>query len=241
VTGPGEAPDIASDGDRNVIALFPLGHVLLPSMPLPLHVFEPRYRQLLTDVTARPGPTSFGVVALTKGIEVGTEGVEQEPEFASVGTLAEVLEVQPYEDGASDLFTVGSRRFRIERLIEGKPYLQAEVSYLDESDGALTPALRESVTRLEAEHARLITRLTGQVAGQVADSEAPGDDTQLSWRLAAQLPLTGADRQDLLEQPDTAARLARIATLLRREIALLRATGSIAVAPGVLQLYIRSN
>jgi Lon protease-like protein len=221
----------------DVIALFPLGHVLLPGMPLPLHVFEPRYRQLLADVTARPGPTSFGIVALTRGIEVGTEGVEQEPEFASVGTLAEVLEVQPYEDGASDLLTVGSRRFRIERLIDGKPYLRAEVSFLDESGGALTPALRESVIRLQAEHARLLSRLTGQVA----DREAPADGTQLSWQLAAQLPLAGTDRQDLLEQPDAAARLARLATLLRRELALLRATGSIAVAPGVLQLYIHSN
>jgi Lon protease-like protein len=221
----------------DVIPLFPLGHVLLPSMPLPLHIFEPRYRQLLEDVTARPGPTSFGIVALTKGIEVGTEGVGQEPEFASVGTLAEVLEVQPYEDGASDLFTIGSRRFRIERLIGGKPYLQAEVTYLAETDGDVTPPLRDAVARLEAEHARLIGELTGQ-ATQV---ESPADPAQLSYRLAAQLPLTAADRQDLLEQPDTRARLVRLTGLLRREITLLRLTHTIAVSPGVLQLYIRSN
>ena len=226
-----------TDSGTDVIALFPLGHVLLPSMPLPLHIFEPRYRQLLEDVTARPGPTSFGIVALTKGIEVGTEGVDQEPEFASVGTIAEVLEVQPYDDGASDLFTIGSRRFRVERLIAGKPYLQAEVTYLDESDGALTPPLREKVTLLEAEHARLITEFTGQV-GEV---DPPADAAQLSYRLAAQLPLTAADRQDLLEQPDTGARLARLVVLLRREISLLRLTHTIAVSPGVLHLYIRSN
>lgn len=219
------------------LPIFPLPLVLLPGAVQPLHIFEPRYRQLLEDVTARPGPTSFGVVALTKGIEVGTEGVEQEPEFASVGTLAEVLEVQPYEDGASDLFTIGSRRFRIERLVGGKPYLQAEVTFLAEADGEVTPPLRDAVARLEAEHTRLIRELTGQVA-QV---EAPSDPAQLSYRLAAQLPLTAADRQDLLEQPDTRARLVRLTALLRREITLLNLTHTIAVSPGVLQLYIRSN
>lgn len=226
-----------TDSGTDVVALFPLGHVLLPSMPLPLHIFEPRYRQLLEDMTARPGPTSFGIVALTKGIEVGTEGVDTEPEFASVGTIAEVLEVQPYEDGASDLFTIGSRRFRIERMIEGKPYLQAEVTYLDESDGAVTPQLRQAVARLEAEHSRLLAALTGQVP----EVDQPDDAAQLSYRLAAQLPLTAGDRQDLLEQPDTGTRLARLVVLLRREITLLRLTHSIAVSPGVLQLYIRAN
>jgi Lon protease-like protein len=228
---------VSATGSHGLIPLFPLGHVLLPGMPLPLHVFEPRYRQLLADVTARQGPTNFGIVALTRGSEVGTAGVDQEPEFSAVGTVAEVLEVQPYDDGASDLFTVGSRRFRVDRLVAGKPYLQAEVTYLEETDGELTPELRATVIRLEAEHARLLTALTGEVP----DTDEPADSGQLSYQLAARLPLALADRQDLLEQPDTADRLGELVRLLRREIALLRTTHSIAVAPGVLQLYVRSN
>jgi Lon protease-like protein len=228
-----------SGGERGeeVIPIFPLGHVLLPAMPLPLHIFEPRYRELLVDATARPGPTRFGVVSLTRGIEVGTEGVRQEPEFARVGTLAEVVEVQPYDDGASDLFTVGSRRFRIDRVLSGKPYLRAVVRFLPETDGDVPPGLPEAVTALEAEHAALITALTGHVA----EAETAADAAQLTYRLAARLPLTTADRQQLLEAPDTAARLAGLRALLRREIALLRTTRTIAVAPGVLQLYVRSN
>jgi len=229
--------DSGSDQGGEIIPIFPLGHVLLPAMPLPLHIFEPRYRELLVDITAQPGPTRFGVVALTRGIEVGTEGVTQEPEFSSVGTLAEVLEVQPYDDGASDLFTVGSRRFQIERLITGKSYLRAAVRFLPELDGEVPPGLRESVTALEAEHAALIARLTGQSA----EVEVDADTSQQAYRLAAQLPLGTGDRQQLLEQPDTATRLARLRVLLHREIALLRTTRTIAVAPGVLQLYIRSN
>jgi Lon protease-like protein len=229
------------DSDTDVIAVFPLNHVLLPSMPLPLHVFEPRYRELLRDITAAPGQTSFGVVALTRGGEVGTAGVDsggdRAPTVASVGTIAEVLEVQPYDDGASDLFTVGSRRFRIDRLVDGKPYLRAEVSYLDEPGGPVVPELRARVTALHTEHATLRRRLTGQ-AGEF---DPPADDAQLSYQLAAAVPLAGDDRQALLEQPDCGARLALLARLLRREITLLRTTHTIAVSSGMLQLYVRSN
>jgi Lon protease-like protein len=226
---------VAVVGD--VIPVFPLSHVLLPGMPLPLHIFEPRYRELLTDISGGPGTPSFGIVSLTRGSEVGTNGVALEPEFAEVGTIAEVLEVQPYDDGASDLLTVGSRRFRINELVEGKPYLQADVEYFDESDGPMPSQLCSVVTGLESTHARMIYDLTGRRN----DDTLPTDANQLSYHLAAQLPLTSEDRQMLLEEPTAAARLARTAVLLRREIALLQATRTIAVSPGVLQLYIRPN
>jgi Lon protease-like protein len=221
----------------DVIPVFPLSHVLLPGMPLPLHIFEPRYRQLLVDISTGPGTASFGIVSLTRGSEVGTNGVDQEPEFAGIGTVAEVLEVQPYDDGATDLLTVGSRRFRINELVPGKPYLRADVDYFEERDGPLPPRLCAAVTELESEHAELIYELTGRRS----EETLPNDPNQLSYRLAAQLPLTPQDRQSLLEVPTTAERLAHTADLLRREIALLRATRTIAVSPGVLQLYIRPN
>lgn len=226
-----------TDPGTDLIPLFPLSHVLLPGMALPLHIFEPRYRELLQDVSHAPRRASFGVVVLTKGSEVGTNPVAREPEFADVGTVAEVLEVQPYDDGASDLLTVGSRRFRIVNLVPGKAYLRAEVEYLGESEGALPAQLPALVTRLESEHTKLIYDLTGRRP----EKDVPGDPTRLSYHLAAHLPLTLRDRQSLLEAPTSAERLARTAALLRRETALLRATRTIAVAPGVLQLYVRPN
>ncbi|WAX56827.1 LON peptidase substrate-binding domain-containing protein [Jatrophihabitans cynanchi] len=232
----GSARDAAGT-PGSVIPLFPLSHVLLPGMPLPLHIFEPRYRQLLLDISSGPGTPSFGIVTLTRGTEVGTEGVDEEPQFALVGTVAEVLEVEPFDDGASDLLTVGSRRFRIERLVPGKPYLQAEVQYLDERDGGDTGTLREIVLGLQDQHAMLIHALTGRQSDMVL----PTDPNQLSYHLAAQLPLTSEDRQQLLEAPDAVVRLARSAVLLRREIALLRATRTIAVASRVLQLHLSLN
>lgn len=206
-------------------------------MPLPLHVFEPRYRQLLVDVSGGPATPSFGIVSLTRGTEVGTEGVDEEPEIAQVGTVAEVLEVQPYDDGASDLLTVGSRRFRIVRLIGGKPYLRAEVQFLTERDGAGAADYAAVVTRLAAEHEALVLARTGRRT----DADPPQDPNRLSYHLAAQLPLETADRQRLLEAETATDRLRQTAVLLRREIALLRGTGTIAVANRVLQLYVTPN
>ncbi|MEO6885708.1 MAG: LON peptidase substrate-binding domain-containing protein [Jatrophihabitantaceae bacterium] len=221
----------------DIIPLFPLSHVLVPGMALPLHVFEPRYRQLLVDVSGGPRPASFGVVRLTKGAEVGTNCVNAEPEFASIGTIAEVLEVQPYDDGASDLFTVGSRRFKIMELVEGKPYLQGRVEYLDEHDGKLPDGLAGAVLRLNDEHARRVQELTGRIL----DERPPREPNRLSYHLTTQLPLTPTDRQSLLEEPNAATRLMLLAVLLRRELALLRATNTIAISPDILQLYVRPN
>src|SRR3954471_9078053 len=123
-----------------LIPLFPLSHVLLPGMPLPLHVFEQRYRDLVADLADAEGTGSFGVVALRSGTETLSGSLSSaRPDVEEVGTLAEILEVETAEDGTSDLLSVGSRRFRIDSLVpEGRTYLRAEVSYLDEVDGALT-------------------------------------------------------------------------------------------------------
>lgn len=220
-----------------IIPIFPLNHVLMPGVTLPLHIFEPRYRQLLVDVSASATP-SFGIVALTRGSEVGTHGVAQEPEHARVGTIAQVLEVHPYDDGASDLFTGGTRRFRIRRTVAGKPYLQAEVEYLDERDGDPPPGLVAAVCALQDEHTELIHELTGR---HEPVEEPPEDTILLSYHLATQLPLTPHDRQSLLEEATAASRFLRILELLRRETAFLRSTRTIAVSPGVLQFYVRPN
>lgn len=221
----------------DVIAVFPLSHILLPGMGLPLHIFEQRYRDLLRDVTEPGGSRSFGIVGLTRGSEVGAHGTEGEPEFSEVGTVAEIAEIHPYEDGASDLMTVGSRRFRIRRLVPGRAYLQAEVDFLPETDGGATRQLCQVATRLHEQFNRLVVDLTGEDA---APPLAP-DPGRLSYQLASWLPLPPADRQALLEEPTDASRLMRTVRLLRRELRLLAATRSIAVAPRVLQLYIRPN
>lgn len=218
------------------IPLFPLSHVLLPGMPLPLRVFEQRYRELLADVTSGDRLGAFGVVALRSGTEARTFGTaDGVTDVETVGTLAEILEVDTKDDGTSDLLSVGSRRFRVLRLLpqgDGASYLRAEVEYLDEPDGALT---REQATRAR-ELIDVYDSLLLRLAGRATGSELPEDANQLSYQVAARLPLGPAERQRLLAADTTAQRLQDVAALLRREIALLQRTRSIAVSPAVVRL-----
>jgi Lon protease-like protein len=221
-----------------VIALFPLSHVLLPGMPLPLHIFEQRYRDLLRDLEAGDGSGSFGVVALRSGTETRSGDSSDLPEVEDVGTLAEVIEVDTAADGTADLLSVGSRRFRIDGLVpEGKAYLRAEVTYLDEDDGALTPEQATRARELIEVYDAMLVRLAGRATG----AELPTDANQLSYQIAARLPLPPDERQSLLTDSTTADRLIRLGRLLRREIALLQRTRSIAVSPAVLRIVTGTN
>ncbi|MFN2560448.1 MAG: LON peptidase substrate-binding domain-containing protein [Jatrophihabitans sp.] len=222
-----------------LIPLFPLSHVLLPGMPLPLHIFEQRYRDLLVDLDQAGGTASFGVVALRSGTETlaGAESASG-PDVEEVGTIAEILEVETAEDGTSDLLSVGSRRFRIESLVpDGKAYLRAEISYLDEDDGALTAEQAIRARELIEVYDAMLTRLSGRATG----AELPTDANQLSYQIAARLPLPPDERQALLTDATTAERLVRLRRLLRREIALLQGTRSIAVSPAVLRIVTGTN
>lgn len=222
----------------DLLPLFPLGHVLMPGIALPLHIFESRYRQLLADVTADDGARRFGVVALTGGSEVASDFDTDSPRFADVGTVAEILEVHARGDGTSSVLTGGSRRFRIEQLVESEaPYLQAEVSYLEELPGPMPESLPAAARALASEYARLIARLMGGTPGE--SEPYPPDVILLSYRLAAEAPLPAEDRQQLLEDDTATARLLHIRRVLRREVILLRRTRSIAVSPRVLRIALR--
>jgi Lon protease-like protein len=224
-----------------VIPVFPLSHVLLPGMPLPLHIFEQRYRDLLFDVGKAPGPASFGVVALRSGTEALNPHVAAGtgPDLEDVGTLAEILEIEQQDDGTSDLLSVGSRRFRIDSLVtdDDKAYLRAEVTYLEEDDGDLTAEQEIRARELIEIYDAILMRLAGRATG----TELPADANQVSYQIAARLPLPPDERQALLTDATTSDRLVRLARLLRREIALLQGTRSIAVSPTVLRLITGAN
>jgi Lon protease-like protein len=240
-----------------LIPLFPLNHVLLPGMPLPLHIFEQRYRDLLGDVADAPGGASFGVVVLRSGTETrsrraagrdfdtdsdrdsdrdsrrDSDSDSGVADVADVGTVAEILELETRPDGTADLLAVGSRRFAIDRLVaDGKRYLRAEVRFLPEPDGSLAGGQDIRARELLGLYDAILLRLAGRATG----TELPEDPNQLSYQIAARLPLPPEERQALLSDDTTSDRLARLAGLLRREIALLQGTRSIAVSPAVLRL-----
>jgi uncharacterized protein len=152
------------------LPLFPLGTVLTPGMPLSLHIFEPRYRQLIADLLNERDPQApeFGVVALRGGWEVGTL-----QDLYEVGTTARVTDVLPLPDGRCDLSAIGERRFVVEQLDTAvRPYLMATVRWLGEPDGALPAALVPSTRRAMQRHRQALARL------DVHYAEPPGSSGQ---------------------------------------------------------------
>ena len=120
-------------GSVDTLPLFPLGTVLLPGAPLPLHVFEPRYRQMTIDLVtgAVPGK-QFGVVAVREGWgpDDGRQGLHE------IGCTAALREVRRLPDGRFDILTVGDRRFRLIDVDDSTaPYLVANVEWLPDLEG----------------------------------------------------------------------------------------------------------
>jgi len=147
-----------------LIPLFPLSVVLLPSMPLPLHIFEERYKEMMGEII--PAKSEFGVVfAKDDGI-------------VNIGCTASIDRVmRRYDDGRLDLLAIGQRRFQIASLDQEKPYLRAEVEFFNDDDASeVPPDLRQRATAAYRELA-------------AAESESPAsepkwENTRISFQLA---------------------------------------------------------
>ena len=192
--------------------MFPLGSVLFPSMILPLHVFEPRYRALVDDCVADNG--EFGVVLIERGSEVGGGDVRTD-----VGTVAQVLEIERFDDGRCALAAVGTRRFRVDRWLDDDPYPRAEVTDWDD------PAPES----LDLDEVDALFRRALALAAELGEAPAPMDvelaeDAGLAtFQMAALAPLGPADRQVLLATEGAEARVRLLAEQLADVTELLRA------------------
>lgn len=190
------------------LPMFPLGSVLVPSMVLPLHVFEERYRRLVRDCL--DGTPEFGVVLISRGSEVGGGDVRTE-----VGTVARMVEAAEMADGRYALRCVGTRRIRVRRWLGDDPYPRAEVEvWADDDDG--TEAQRmEGRDRAVAELRRALALQAemGEPAPP-ATVEVDEDPAVASHQIAALAPIGPLDRQRLLEVPGTVARLREARRLL---------------------------
>jgi Lon protease-like protein len=203
------------------LPLFPLGSVLFPGLVMPLQVFEARYRALVRDLMALPDgtPREFGVVAIQRGWEV-ENGMAAALSLHEIGCTAQVRQVTEHDDGRFDLVTVGRQRFRIAGIDrESAPYLLADVEFLPEREGPVEAAERLA-PRVLAAFRRYLALI--RPAPLSIDEQLPEEPTLLSHLVAATAHLTLDDRQRLLAEPDTAARLRAELTMLTREEALLR-------------------
>jgi Lon protease-like protein len=194
------------------IPLFPLSVVLFPHMPLPLHIFEERYRQMMRD--CEDEGISFGVVAIREGVEAMGPATPH-----PVGTLAQLRKVEKLDDGRYNLLVVGASRFRIVGVSTRKPYLVGEVEYLQDTDGDLVSAdLARQVGTAFRGYAGTLRQLAGQDPAAI---ELPDDPELLSYLVSATLQVEIARKQELLEMDAAGERLRGCLALLRREAVLL--------------------
>jgi len=171
-----------------LLPLFPLDVVLLPGTPIPLHVFEPRYKEMIGECMTQK--TAFGVVRA------------KEDGIAEIGCTAEILEVtKRYDDGRLDIVCEGHRRFEVLGLNEERSFLRAEVTYFDDEPAAGASDQVKEALRLYVDLMRLLD----------ADAEAPETDVpQLSFQLAAPLPLDLDFKQTLLGMRSERERIAAV-------------------------------
>jgi Lon protease-like protein len=198
--------------------MFPLGSVLLPTMVLPLHVFEPRYRALVRHCLGGEGEPEFGVVLIARGSEVGGDDVR-----TNVGTVARIVEVGELPDGRFVLATVGTRRIRVEEWLPDDPWPRALVSDLldDVPAGEASAELWVGVRTVLRRVLGLATELGEEVAPlttELSDDPAVG-----SFQAAALAPLGPVDRQATLPVTDVDERLVLVEQLLRDQEELLEA------------------
>lgn len=194
------------------LPLFPLPVVLFPGVPLPLHIFEPRYREMLSDI--RIDNSFFGLSYFDS-----STSEKDVPPAGHIGCVAEVTEVQELPDGRSNVMTIGLIRYRVEEyVVTDAPYLVGRVSFFEDQEedvDLLTDRSREvadTFTRI----ARAVRILNDERAAlpDISDTEPQ----RLSFLVAAAMEIDADVKQEMLELSSTGERLRRLRDLLIRAV-----------------------
>jgi Lon protease-like protein len=176
------------------IPLFPLNVVLMPGTSLPLHIFEERYKQMVNECL--DSETEFGMVLAD---EDGTRGV---------GCTARIVElVQRFEDGRMVILVEGSRRFKLNNIMTGKPYYVGDVDYLEDGPD-------DDVSSLAEECVALLERVVEAATEGSVDIEIEPPYRNLSFAIAGRIEFDLETRQQILELPTEKGRLEKVKELL---------------------------
>lgn len=226
------------------IPLFPLQTVLLPGTTLPLHIFEPRYRQLTVDLITGTLPGKrFGVVAMNPSHEPEVTSRDQVRE---IGCVALLRQAQRLPDGRFDIVTAGDRRFRLLAIdATSAPYLMGAVEWVPDTP-AVIPGQQNASGTINSlvNAARSAYRRYCQAAWQQGDWNEPGEDVEiekLSHLLATDCLLPLEDRQRLLEETRPLHRLRLAGRLLNREAGILAALRAVPAPPAELRRHASKN
>jgi ATP-dependent Lon protease len=162
------------------LPLFPLGLVLYPKERLPLHIFEPRYKDLIAYCEAEDSP--FGIIFFDEG------------KMARMGCTARITRIlDRYEDGRLDLLVTGEERFTVETLFDEESYYTADVTLVKEPT---EQPQQELLERVITQHMRLL-----ELAGRTVRPSLYQDEEILSYVIAPNAGLTPQQQQDVLEMP----------------------------------------
>jgi Lon protease-like protein len=192
------------------LPLFPLPVVLFPGVPMPLHIFEPRYRQMVADLRLRDNLFGLSYFDASASAEQ-----EAHPPAGHIGCAAEVTETEALPDGRFNILTIGLVRYRVEAYVDqGDPYLLGQVSFFEDEaeDQELLARRAQKVTDIFLRIARAVRILNDERA---ALPELPETEPErLSFLVAAAVDLEAEVKQELLELRSTAERLKRLHHLL---------------------------
>jgi Lon protease-like protein len=179
----------------SLLPLFPLEIVVFPSAPLPLHIFEPRYKEMIGECLAQDRP--FGMVRA------------KENALSAIGCSARIVTViRKYEDGRLDIAAEGAQRFEIIQVNQERPFLQAEVAFFEDETSTVSKNAADAVIQL---HKQLFA-----VLGQTVEIERDADF--LSFHLAQDLPVDLDFKQTLLEMKSEAERIETLTEYYRATI-----------------------
>ena len=181
------------------LPLLPLNSVLFPGAPLPLHIFEERYKRMIRRCLEDSSP--LGVLLIRSGKEVG-----EVAEPFEVGTTARITRVQQLDEGSMNVVCLGEQRFRLLRRVSETPYLVGEVELLDPSDreDEGVADLADAVAALFAEYYRLNLAAANQWTRRI---EMPGAADDLASFVASRLAVSLWTKQRLLEEPSVRRQL----------------------------------
>ena len=192
------------------LPLFPLHVVLFPDMPLPLHIFEPRYREMI--LRCREERSQFGVTL------IGNRSDHNEGAAAhQIGTTARITQYEELPDGRMNILVFGETRFEIIQTYQDQPYLSAQVQPF--GDEVRDPYhLQETVDTVKHLFRTYLQSLLAMTGRSLSNLQLPSEPENLTYAIASVLQVPLPEKQSLLEMTVTEERLSREMEILRQEI-----------------------
>jgi Lon protease-like protein len=186
---------------NTLLPLFPLDLVLLPGVPLTLHIFEPRYKEMIKECLDRK--SVFGMIR------------SKEESLANIGCTAEIMNVlKKYPDGRMDILVEGKKRFEVLQVNQERSFLQAEVFYLEDEN---QPAAADDIKKALRLHQEIM-----ELAGAQPETFEATETVHLAYRLAGSLPFDPDFQQALLEMSSEAERTRALVSFLERILPVLQ-------------------